>query len=104
MKIAGSFLKEAINQLKPEKAKTEKLEKTKSEITDKVSIGNSSERKSELESSPIYSPENLKIDRGVESRASKIERLKNEINSGTYNISSGKVAEKILGAHINDLI
>jgi anti-sigma28 factor (negative regulator of flagellin synthesis) len=44
------------------------------------------------------------MDKDFESRADKIQRLKNEINSGAYNIPSEKVAEKLIGSHINDLI
>ncbi|MGE4518498.1 MAG: flagellar biosynthesis anti-sigma factor FlgM [Desulfobacteraceae bacterium] len=104
MKITGSFFREAVNRLKPAQAKTEKSENTESRITDKVSIGNSPLKKTGFESASVYSPENLKMDKDFESRADKIERLKNEISSGSYNISSEKVAEKLIGSHINDLI
>jgi anti-sigma28 factor (negative regulator of flagellin synthesis) len=104
MKITGSFFREAVNKLKPQQQKTEKTENKESKITDKVSIGNSGINKAGSERASVYSPENFKMDKDFESRADKIQRLKNEINSGAYNIPSEKVAEKLIGSHINDLI
>lgn len=109
MKITPSYFKDTATRLRPVHEKTEKKEISEQKITDRVTIGNSAQSKSILESASGYSPESIKSETAKtdienESRADKIARIKNEINSGTYNISSQKVAEKMMGVHINDLI
>jgi len=104
MKITPSYFRETVNRLKPAHEKTEKAGVSSPKMTDKVTIGNQAPGKAGFESISGYSPDHLKMDSNSESRTDKIQRLKNEIAAGTYNIPSEKVAEKMIGIHINDLI
>ncbi|MCB9493830.1 MAG: flagellar biosynthesis anti-sigma factor FlgM [Desulfobacteraceae bacterium] len=104
MKITSSYFRDTVTRLKPAQEKTEKTGISDQKITDRVTIGAQTPGKTGVESMSGYSPENLKMEGSTESRTEKIQRLKNEISSGTYNISSEKVAEKMIGVHINDLI
>ncbi|MDY0362555.1 MAG: flagellar biosynthesis anti-sigma factor FlgM [Desulforegulaceae bacterium] len=109
MKITPSYFNDTVTRFKPVHEKVEKKEISEQKITDRVTIGNSAQSKSALEPMSGYSPDTIrsetaKLDMEHESRADRLARIKNEINSGIYNISSEKVAEKMIGVHINDLI
>jgi len=109
MKITPSYFRDTVIKFKPGNEKTEKKDTSVPNITDKVTIGNLNSGKSSTASIFGYSPESIKNEQiktemNFESKSDKLERLKNQIATGEYNISSEKVADKMIGTHINDLI
>lgn len=106
MKISGNFFRDAINQVTSRQNKSVKEEQTdQSELLrkDKVSIGSSDNQKPD--EIKAYSPENLRTEKvSAESRTEKIARIKEAVEQNTYKVSTEKVAEKLVGTHINDII
>jgi anti-sigma28 factor (negative regulator of flagellin synthesis) len=103
MKISGQIFQEAVNRVKnPAQVNQQKPEETRSDapIQDRVSIS-SENRPAEVQG---YSPEELRTDKAAETRNEKVARIKEAVESNNYNVSMEKVAEKITGAHINEII
>jgi len=70
--------------------------------SDKVTLGQS--RRDEAANVWGYSPDSLKTDIASAPRAEKIARIKEDIDQGRYEVSSDKVAEKLVGSHIDELV
>ncbi|MGM0417818.1 MAG: flagellar biosynthesis anti-sigma factor FlgM [Thermodesulfobacteriota bacterium] len=102
MKITGNIFRETLNRIKPEQNKPVKDDQSEVKKQDKVSIRSSESVKTDEVRG--YSPETMRTEQESESRADKIARLKEAVNKNTYNVSSEKVADKIAGSHINDII
>lgn len=101
MKISGKIFQDAVNRMKPtQKQQPIKNDgQTESVKADKVSIN--SEKAPEIKG---YSPEDLRSEKPVKSRAENIARIKEAVNNNTYDVSSQKVAEKLVGIHLNELV
>lgn len=101
MKISNQTFQEPVAKLKKVQPKVKKDDTSGVQKQDKVSISSESNKTAELKG---YSPEDFKTENKGESRADKIARIKEAVQSNTYNVSSEKVADKIVGAHINEII
>ncbi len=101
MKISGNFYKEILNPVKVPQNPSAREEQVNEVKKDRVSISSTDIKKSQEIKS--YSPENMKNEK-MESRGEKIARLTREINNKTYNVSSDKIAEKLIGSHIDNFI
>ena len=101
MKISRQIFQDSVTQVKPKQTQPQvKNDEQQSELTktDKVSLSSSAQKTAEASG---YSPENFRTEKTAESRNDKIDRIKEAIDSNNYNVSSKKVADKVVGAHIN---
>lgn len=103
MKISGNFFRDTINQVTARQNKTIKEDHNELVQKDKVSI--SSAENNKVEDVKAYSPENLRTERvSEETRTERIARIKEAVENNAYKVASEKVAEKMIGTHINDII